>query len=114
MSRLEIFCVDRRQRILEGCAELSRLNQRGDFVEKLPLDGHVRCLVHRAREHARMLPLVLEQIQVERLGIFHNGNDTSLRADDIRHDVPVCVGVAEVCEEVHYLAPKRKQLAGTG
>jgi hypothetical protein len=48
-------------------------------------------------------------LQVERLGISQ-WNDTSLRADDIRHDVPVCVGVAEVCDEVHYLAPKRKQI----
>ena len=115
MSCPEIFRVDRRQRFGEGRAELSSFDQGGDFVEDLPLDGYVRRLIHRAREHE--LPyesgaLVLEQIQIERLGAFHDGDDASLRADDFGHHVPVCVGVAKVCDEAHFPAPQRKQLRG--
>ena len=41
-------------------------------------------------------------------------DDTSLRADDIRHDVQDESVLRKFASEVHYRAPKRKPLAGTG
>lgn len=78
----EIGRADRTERFLQGAADLSAVGKIGGLVQQLALGRHVRGLEHGADEHE--LPdesraLALEQVEIDRLRVFHDGPDGALR-----------------------------------
>ena len=113
MGALQVLRRDRAPLGAQGGAQLPRLDAIGQLLEDLPLAGQVRGAIAGAGEHE--LPVeagafALEPVQIQRRPVADDRDDRPLGPDQLRHDVPVGVGIGEVGDSIHRLQAQLGQL----
>jgi hypothetical protein len=109
MDSTKVRRIDRRHQLSNSRLQSSRLNKGSDFVQEFMLSLHIRRLEQRPSEHefpSEMSAFVLQKSQFQGLAGAIDAANSTLRPNQIRHRLPVGVGMHKIRNKIDLGIPK--------